>query len=209
MKPEDSFPNPPSQDLAIQIQRLADDALDDASRTRLLRELDLEEPERWRDLALALLEARLLTGALQRNAIAVPALVSWPRRALALAAAVALGAFLGFAAFPRSTKDTVAVNSPPVSAPGSPAKSQPRQRLRVEGLAPVSLDMPVLNSGADGLPPSEALHAAIDPARRMQQELAARGVDASLSTSYVSADLEDGRHLLIPVSRVTTPSSPK
>jgi hypothetical protein len=93
------------------IQRLADSELSDTERTALLRKIDDETPERWRDVALCLLGTRLVAEGLRSNAAAPLAaaaptnVVAFPlwKKLGALAAALVVGVGIGSLVLPPRT----------------------------------------------------------------------------------------------------------
>jgi hypothetical protein len=138
MKTEDS--------LQDQIQRLADGDLAFAQRAALLRSIDGEHPENWRNVALALVERDILSEATtakpQTRAIAT--LGGW-----LAAACVALGCFLlGWLARPQGTGNApIATSAPPaVTAPALdyPVPSSSLVREANAQLAPTGYEASLL-----------------------------------------------------------------
>ena len=120
--------NPNDYSLQEQIQRLADGSLAFEERARLLRKIEGEHPENWRDVALLLVERDVLSEATRANASAKHPAAS-PGSWLA-AACVALGCFLlGWTVRPGGAPEAVASGNPTLSVPSEPAYPVPSPSL--------------------------------------------------------------------------------
>lgn len=187
--------------ISERIQRLIDDELDNAGRTQLLRHLDKESPESWRDLALGLLEARMLADALRAGPRAVdpstPVAAPRPQRwLLGLAAALVLCVGFGLLLSPSPQNPPLAMGTPAEEGVAPPSYGTILLRSGDEG----ALEIPVVDLSRNPADLGRTVQAATEPMRRMGANYSERGWKPQLRTSYISADLDDGKQLLLPVS---------
>ena len=188
------------------LQKLIDGQLSVSDRQNLLLSIEYNEPERWRDLSLGFVEAQLMREAFTGVDEEAPVQVKTPaRKALlgaALAASVALGVFLGWQ-LPEWDQGTVpAGNQHQVVSVPEPPELPHYGTLEVEAMDSQPVTIPVLDASDRDFTLQNALELSENPMQEMQVALQNEGYESSLETSYVTATLNDGRQLLIPVHRV-------
>lgn len=187
------------------IQRLVDGELDANARKSLLLELDGHSPECWRDLALGLLEARLISEALRSSCDTSSMVTERTRPGVnnrwALAAMLALGLGLGIL-LPTSAPDRKGENEVLAAARRKPA---PLKNLEITTTGENSLSIPVLNTSGEPSEGYKLLQAASEPMRRVSQAFTEKGPRTELSTAYISTGFENGTQLVLPVSYLSIP----
>ena len=161
--------------LADEIQALADGRIEGGSRSHVLRKIDAcDRPSRWRDLALAMVERDLIGEALSiGNQPVTIAPVRRKRVWPALAACLVMAACFCLGRI----SDRGATDSGQLvqDGPAERAGQRPDQKL---SMAPSAI------------------------VERANQQLAETGYEASLFTRFLRTNLEDGREVIIPISRV-------
>ena len=183
-------------DISESIQRLIDGELDDTKQIALFQALDEETPGHWRDLALGFVEAQMICEALP-SACAVEHSKGTPflRRMWSIAATLVLGLGLGLLVAPGPDTDTQLVDQPPTSS-----SSVPRYGMLNVGFGDSDLRTPILDGSAGQVNAGRALFAANEPMRRISEAYSEQGLHSTQSTTYLTADLDDGTQLVIPIN---------
>jgi hypothetical protein len=70
-----------------------------------------------------------------------------------------------------------------------------------------SLQIPILDTTGHSGELQQVFHKASEPMRRIGAAYRGQGLEPELSTAYISAELDDGRYLVLPVNYLAIPSS--
>ncbi len=220
MKTPESIPSTDQDGLQIEhrIQSLVDDHLDSSARRELLGHIDSQHPEYWRYTALAFVEQQFIREALaeQNPAIHVlplesaktsnqtpPARYSGAQWAVAACLAFSLlagGWWMGggnknLAAQSHSVAERANGNhSTPESAPTTTSSATLPQAL--------AMNVPIFDATRDEQAALEQLQSSVQSLRKAENILHQRGYNTSTNTQFLTADLKDGRRLVIPVNHI-------
>jgi len=197
------------------IQALIDDELDSIARQELLHSIDIDHPEYWRYITLGYVEQQIINDALAdrdktENILSLSQAEETQRkpytaRQWALAACLTLSLLAGGWLMGNHSKTTPAITSPVATTttadPSLPSTLSIQSALGSGG-TPFEVDVPILDAREDETVALNQLNASVSSLRKAQEILRKRGYDTSINTQYLTADLQDGRQLVVPVNHI-------
>ncbi len=198
------------------IQTMIDDGLDSEARRELLLSIDKDHPEYWRYTALGFVERQIIHDALSDkdkagNIISLTEAdretqrKTYPARQWAIAACLALSLVAGgwligdYSKITPANTSTVASNT--TADPSVPSTLSIQSALG-DGGTPFEVDVSVLDVGEDETLAINQLNASISSLHKAQEILRKRGYDTSINTQFLTANLQDGRQLIVPVNHI-------
>lgn len=220
MKTPEPMPSAEQTHLQIEqrIQSLVDNGLDPSTRQKLLSHIDSLHPEYWRYTALAFIEQQLIHEALsEQNPVSniLPlehsknsnptqpsrySINQWAVAACLTFSLLAGGWWMGNQNKHSSTgthsvaEKTNGNHSTPAIPPTTTNAASQEQSL--------AMNVPVFDATRDQSAALKQLEASAQSLRKAERILQQRGYNTSTNTQFLTADLKDGRRLVIPVNHI-------